>query len=1452
MDIVYSSTNVESALHYASLGIKVFPVHGMLNGSCSCCYSPCQSNSKPGKHPACAHGWKDATTDEATIRAWFNGQPWLNVGIAPGIDTLGLDIDLAKGGSETLAKWEAEHGPLPTTPQVRTGSKGFHYYMALPEGVVVKNKAGIAPGIDTRSLGGYLVAPPSVHECGGRYEWLKPLTTPMALAPDWLLDIVAEKVGTSTPKPKQTDIFKFTVKDEPIDFSSHPGEGESNRHKTLCRLAGIHVDRGDSLRSIEAMAIAWNERCNPPKPEAEILRTVQGIFAKDEAKRQEFSSLPFPDSHAQPEDEKQSQSPEEEFSSLPFPEFPTQNESQSPEGEALASDALSPFPLVSTNTQEEKHEQSFDNGESVSYSFSKSESKSKANSEAIAFSYKQGESEFENDEQELNDEHSESPEVEAQSDEQEQELKAPADEWPLLSPEALYGIAGDIVRAIAPETEADPVSILLSLLTAFGNAVGKCPHFALASGIHHANLFTAIVGDTASGKGQSWGIIQSLMRQADAEWNEHSIAYGLSSGEGLVDRLKDEESDEPKQGFFGFATPEAKRLLCLETEFARPITAMRREGNTLSPLLRSAWDSQTLEVLTRGKSKIRASNAHVSIIAHITPEELAKLLSGSVEVANGFSNRFLWACVRRSNILPEGGNPYALDAFVEPLKQAIAKAKGIRRVVRDDEAKALWAEVYPSLSASKPGAFGMATGRGHAQTLRLSLLYALLDGSDTVKVEHLRAALAVWRYCELSASAIFGSENGDTIKGKGERGQSVEETALDFRLLSAIENAPGIRRSELIQATQSRKRGEVPEALASLVGLRLAHPKMVHVESGGRPAECWYPGPNDEPSPSSEDYIPDEGEVGEGKGREVPQAMGVFKFTVESGEGKGIELPEDEDEDEDELPFYSLPFPNFPTQTMGTNLAEVIPMPSPEVEDEPKEKVEAPTLAPSLSSFVSTQEQEDEQAIVDFLDYHGFTLDDDEPEDEEEPTPERKQSIEQMKKLYPGLQEAVEQNKILQSLYPWMDNGSVFSECICNGQCDEVGLFNPPCSCQEECQCYNDNNKCSCKEGCVCVMECPQCKYALANGLGRRYGINQLKKEMWFFDEHYGEPKWVRDEQEQELQAYKAEQEDEANRKATSSTPEVEVPEPTPLASFLQSLANGMAARLGIVPPNLDSIPLGEGDDDEDELEDEFDDEPFEGPMAIQLRLEIERRADEDTIIVVPEPTPEPMAESEALSQTDFLDALSSPTATTTPEDSYEMETYEHALALQGLTPEDAIRIDMLKPYQRDHIKWSQGYALAQAKEKANREREARANAMSEEDFHAALTGIAMTDTYITGTAIVVVDERKAEARPSLESLIVGWGEEPATPEDKRFKERFEAEWNKLNPKDKAMYTPIENDEMTNISTEPATPTPSLFPAFRPALPATLEEMYPGWTSETIAKYKLSNPDYKQYLRPIH
>ena len=122
-----------------------------------------------------------------------------------------------------------------------------------------------------------------------------------------------------------------------------------------------------------------------------------------------------------------------------------------------------------------------------------------------------------------------------------QAVAGEADGWPVLGDDAYHGLAGDDRRAIAPETEADPAGVLLSLLSGVGNAVGRTPYFVAGADTHHANLFAAIVGNTASRKGAGLSVVKWLMQRAEPEWYGNHLGYGLSSGEGLIERVRDDE-----------------------------------------------------------------------------------------------------------------------------------------------------------------------------------------------------------------------------------------------------------------------------------------------------------------------------------------------------------------------------------------------------------------------------------------------------------------------------------------------------------------------------------------------------------------------------------------------------------------------------------------------------------------------------------------------------------------------------------------------------------------------------------------------------------------------------------------------------------------------------------------------------------------------------------------------
>lgn len=199
--------------------------------------------------------------------------------------------------------------------------------------------------------------------------------------------------------------------------------------------------------------------------------------------------------------------------------------------------------------------------------------------------------------------------------------------FPKLDDAALHGLAGDIVRKIAPNTESDPVAILVQVLAYFGNVIGRTAHYKVESDRHGGNLFIALVGDTAKArKGTSGSRVREVFARAESNCSDWlgRIKSGLSSGEGLINEVRDPTRKwNSKEKAHEEIDPGVtdKRLLIVESEFASTLSVMDRPGNTLSPILRNAWDGRTLETLTKN-SPLKATNPHVSIIAHITDNEL--------------------------------------------------------------------------------------------------------------------------------------------------------------------------------------------------------------------------------------------------------------------------------------------------------------------------------------------------------------------------------------------------------------------------------------------------------------------------------------------------------------------------------------------------------------------------------------------------------------------------------------------------------------------------------------------------------------------------------------------------------------------------------------------------------------------------------------------------------------
>jgi hypothetical protein len=414
------------------------------------------------------------------------------------------------------------------------------------------------------------------------------------------------------------------------------------------------------------------------------------------------------------------------------------------------------------------------------------------------------------------------------------------DGWPAPMREAaFYGLAGEFVAMVEPQTEADRHGLLVQYLAAAGNAIGRGPGL-MADGAFHATVICPVlVGTSAKArKGTAWSRVREAMAIADPEWAAGRVEGGLSTGEGLVYQVRDEQRErrKAKKGETGdedgmvevVADPGVadKRYMVVETEFAQIFRVLQREGNVLSITLRTLWDFGAAGGLTK-RDRTKVTGGHVSVVGHTTVDELRAVVS-EVDIANGLINRFMFCCVRRSKELPRGGFilPERLEEHAVKLGKAIRAASGLRGAIDwTDEAGELWDANYHELTAEVPGRLGQATSRAEAQVLRTALIYAVLDGRSLVDVEHLEAALAVWSYAAASAAYVFGDSTGDTVAD---------------RILRALRlSAAGLTRTqirELVGGRAPEQRIDVALAVLERYGLAAM---TVEPETGGRPAERW-------------------------------------------------------------------------------------------------------------------------------------------------------------------------------------------------------------------------------------------------------------------------------------------------------------------------------------------------------------------------------------------------------------------------------------------------------------------------------------------------------------------------------------------------------------------------------------------------------------------------------------
>ena len=267
---------LEAALAYARRGWPVFPLHAVdAEGRCTCAKAGCPS---PGKHPRTRRGLHDATTEEGQLRAWWAGWPEANVAIVTGrvSDLLVLDIDPRHDGEESLQKLqELCGGVLPVTVESLTGGGGRHLFFQHPDQEIrCAVEVGGLAGIDLRADRGYVVAPPSVHASGRRYEWeasSNPDDVPLAMLPAELLALVVRESPGGNGKARR----KWQP-EEPVR--------EGARNKFLTSEAGRLRRRGlDQSTILSTLSEVNGKRCAPPLPRSEVESIATSVSRYDPA-----------------------------------------------------------------------------------------------------------------------------------------------------------------------------------------------------------------------------------------------------------------------------------------------------------------------------------------------------------------------------------------------------------------------------------------------------------------------------------------------------------------------------------------------------------------------------------------------------------------------------------------------------------------------------------------------------------------------------------------------------------------------------------------------------------------------------------------------------------------------------------------------------------------------------------------------------------------------------------------------------------------------------------------------------------------------------------------------------------------------------------------------------------------------------------------------------------------
>ena len=339
-----------------------------------------------------------------------------------------------------------------------------------------------------------------------------------------------------------------------------------------------------------------------------------------------------------------------------------------------------------------------------------------------------------------------------------------------LSEDAYHGLAGRHLRNIEANSEAHPAGILGIFLSGFGSIVGRRAFILVEDSIHFPAVNVLVTGKSSrSRKDTATGRALRPLKEADNVWAKDSIHQSFASGEALTAYFHNRFQKMP---------PKPIRLFVTDTEFKTTMTICGRQGNTLSEGYRRLFNGDPMENIVK-KARLYAPYTCGSVSGAITLGELQETLK-QVEIESGFVNRFLTMLIHRvrrisrPNRVTDAAAISERAAIVTELREVLrwvekhsADIHGVHAgepltgisMSWADDAGELWDSFYNGLGDDD----AEYLNRAEVFVLRLTMIYALLDKSAVMKVEHVKAALAVWEYAKQSAALVYGSAQSPDV-----------------------------------------------------------------------------------------------------------------------------------------------------------------------------------------------------------------------------------------------------------------------------------------------------------------------------------------------------------------------------------------------------------------------------------------------------------------------------------------------------------------------------------------------------------------------------------------------------------------------------------------------------------------------------------------------------------------